>query len=90
MDYLKAELPAELVAKVARFYEGKYTLPLSVQYGELSNDDMELLEPKLREFFNEFKLSEVMLQKVLTSKFTKITPRAKTPAPEAPPPQAEE
>jgi len=90
MDYLKAELPAELVAKVARFYEGKYTLPLSVQYGELSNDDMELLEPKLREFFNEFKLSEEILQKVLASKFTKITPRAKTPPPGAPPPQAEE
>ncbi|MBM3898341.1 MAG: glutamate synthase [Thaumarchaeota archaeon] len=90
MDYLKAELPSELVAKVARFYEGKYTLPLSVEYRELSDNDKKLLEPKLREFFTEFKLSESILQKVLKSKFTRITPRAKVPAPEAPPPQAEE
>ncbi len=90
MDYLKAELPAELVAKVGRFYEGKYTQPLSVEYRELSEDDKKLLEPKLREFFNEFKLSEDILERVIASKFTRITPRAKTPAPEAPPPQAEE
>lgn len=90
MDYLKAELPAELVSKVNRFYEGKYTLPLSVQYGGLAEEDKELLEPQLREFFNEFNLPGDKLQKVLESKFTRITPRAKVPTPETPPPQAEE
>lgn len=90
MDYLQTELPAELIPRVKRFYESKYTMPLDVYYGELSEEDKQLLEPKLTEFFAEFHLPEDMLQKVLSSKFTRISPKAKTPSPTAPPPQAEE
>ncbi len=90
LDYLRTELPAEIIPRVKRFYEGKYTMQLNVRYGELTNDDKQILEPKLKEFFDEFKLSEEMLQKVLASKFTTITPKAKAAAPNAPPPKAEE
>ncbi|MEM4311893.1 MAG: hypothetical protein QXX95_05835 [Nitrososphaerales archaeon] len=72
-NFLKETLSPNLFERVKRFYIGKYVKPLRVEYRELNSTDSKLLEPKLREYFEAFKLSDKLFEEVLGSKFTVIT-----------------
>ncbi|GBC75643.1 Glutamate synthase [NADPH] large chain [archaeon HR06] len=69
--FLKDNLPPKIFERVKRFYVGKYVKPLNVEYRELNSHDLKLIENKLKEYFDTFKLNN--LEEILSSKFTVIT-----------------
>lgn len=75
-DVLEKELSTQFpkaLARIRRLFEGKYILPHKIVYDYLDEEDRTLLEPNIKEFFEEFKLDIDLLEKVFLSKFTKIT-----------------
>ncbi len=74
---LKESLDPVSFEKVKRFYVGKYAKPLEADHRELDTDECNLLEPKLREYFSCFGLDDTLFEKVLSSRFTVISPPVK-------------
>jgi glutamate synthase domain-containing protein 1/glutamate synthase domain-containing protein 3 len=75
-EYLRAILPSRLYSRVRTlFFGSKYTKPFAIERRILSSDDLQLLQPKLLEFFEVFSLEENLLRKVLSSEFTIIRTR---------------
>ncbi|MGI0083940.1 MAG: glutamate synthase, partial [Nitrososphaerales archaeon] len=72
-SYLKGVLSAQLFGRVKLlFFFSKYTKSLEVEYRALSSSDLELLKPKIAEFFQAFSLDDTLLREVLSSEFTII------------------
>lgn len=81
-DLLRSELPEKAAARLKRFYIGKYTTPLSVEYRKLNDRDLSLFEPRLKEFFQTFQLGTELYNEVVSSEYTVIAPLGKEPVPE--------
>lgn len=75
LSFLTNVLPSSIISKIKKFFEGKYTTPLQVEQRTLGSEDRGLLEPQLKEFFQEFGLDDHLFREVLSSEYTTIGPR---------------
>jgi len=74
-DLLKEELPAEAFERVKPYYVGKYSSPPIAEYRKLNDQDLALVQSKLKDYFATFHLSGDLYEEVLDSYFTVITTR---------------
>jgi len=76
-DRLKGLLPDNALKRISKLFINKYSSPLRIEYRRLDDGDMTIIGEPLRRFFNEFKLSSDLFERLLASKFTVIEPAKK-------------
>lgn len=70
---IKKYLNEKALRRINKLFINKYFHPPTVQYRKLDDEDLNLLLPALRRFFNEFHLPDKLLETLLEQKFTVIT-----------------
>ncbi len=74
---LEQRLQPKALSRISKLFINKYFSPPRVEYRRLGDEDLALLGGRLRRFFAEFHLGEQLLQRLLESEFTVITPQRK-------------
>ena len=70
LNFLKSKLSDDAFNSVKKLFSSKYSVNLDIEYRKLDSSDLELLIPYLNEFTSDFDISDDILNKLLSSKYT--------------------
>ena len=72
---VERHLTGKALKRVWRLFENKHTKQLDIEYRKLNGEDLQLINPALKEFWKTFNLSPSLLDQILTQEYTIIHPR---------------
>lgn len=73
INKIETSLPEPGLSKIRALYRSKYSAPLRSEYRRLSQVDLDLVDPPLREFCSEFGIDDEKYRKIRESNFTIIS-----------------
>ena len=84
LNFLKSELSDNAFNSIKKLFSSKYSVNLDIEYRKLDDSDLKLLTPYLNEFASDFDISDDVLNKLLSSKYTIVRSIDKSKDPKVP------
>ena len=84
LNFLKSELSDNAFNSIKKLFSSKYSVNLDIEYRKLDDSDLKLLTPYLNEFTSDFDISDDVLNKLLSSKYTIVRSIDKSKDPKVP------